>query len=157
MTEIRTVLKENRTNDLVEALVDVWKSSVVATHNFLSQSDIVGIEPEARVGIAAIETLYVAYRGHDDILPVAFAGIKDDVLEMLFVDAGFRGKGYGSLLLKKALVENKVCRVDVNEDNPQALGFYESQGFVVKSRSELDSAGRPFPILHMETLDSAGE
>ncbi|MDO5042019.1 MAG: hypothetical protein Q4D92_00720 [Slackia sp.] len=101
MTEIRTVLKENRTNDLVEALVDVWKSSVVATHNFLSQSDIVGIEPEVRVGIAAIETLHVAYRGYDDILPVAFAGIKDDVLEMLFVDAGFRGKGYGSLLLKK--------------------------------------------------------
>lgn len=157
MAEIRTIKKENRTNDLIEALVGVWRSSVAATHDFLSQSDIVAIEPEVRIGVAAVETLHVAYRCHDDISPVAFVGIEDGTLEMLFVDAGFRGKGYGSLLWEKALGENKVCRVDVNEYNPQARGFYESKGFIVKSRSEFDSAGRPFPILHMTTVDTADE
>ncbi|EAQ80928.1 acetyltransferase, GNAT family protein [Blastopirellula marina DSM 3645] len=39
--------------------------------------------------------------------------------------------------------------VDVNEQNPQACRFYEAQGFVTYDRSELDSSGRPFPLLHM--------
>src|SRR5690606_15459477 len=33
---------------------------------------------------------------------------------------------------------------------PQALGFYLRMGFKVKSRSPLDSLGKPFPILHVE-------
>ena len=39
--------------------------------------------------------------------------------------------------------------VDVNEQNPAAVRFYEACGFVVEGRSELDSSGRPFPLLHM--------
>jgi putative acetyltransferase len=39
--------------------------------------------------------------------------------------------------------------VDVNEQNPAACRFYEACGFVVEGRSELDSTGRPFPLLHM--------
>jgi putative acetyltransferase len=39
--------------------------------------------------------------------------------------------------------------VDVNEQNPAACRFYEACGFVVVGRSELDSTGRPFPLLHM--------
>jgi putative acetyltransferase len=39
--------------------------------------------------------------------------------------------------------------VDVNEQNPAAVGFYEAVGFVVVGRSPLDDAGRPFPLLHM--------
>jgi putative acetyltransferase len=39
--------------------------------------------------------------------------------------------------------------VDVNEQNPAAVGFYEALGFVVVSRSPVDGDGRPFPLLHM--------
>ena len=39
--------------------------------------------------------------------------------------------------------------VDVNEQNPAAVGFYEAVGFAVVGRSPLDDAGRPFPLLHM--------
>ncbi|ENH9207696.1 GNAT family N-acetyltransferase, partial [Vibrio vulnificus] len=42
-----------------------------------------------------------------------------------------------------------VTKVDVNEQNPQAVGFYEHMGFKVVSRSPLDDMGKPFPILHM--------
>lgn len=33
-------------------------------------------------------------------------------------------------------------------ENP-IKGFYEHMGFMVKSRSECDDYGNPFPILHM--------
>ena len=39
--------------------------------------------------------------------------------------------------------------VDVNEQNPLALGFYESKGFHIVGRDDRDEAGRPFPILHL--------
>jgi hypothetical protein len=47
--------------------------------------------------------------------------------------------------------------VDVNEQNEQALGFYLRMGFEVEGRSELDSTGKPFPLLHMRLIDLAGE
>jgi len=43
-----------------------------------------------------------------------------------------------------------VLKVDVNEQNDQALGFYKGNGFKVISRSEMDSSGKPYPILHLE-------
>jgi putative acetyltransferase len=39
-------------------------------------------------------------------------------------------------------------RVDVNEQNPQALGFYRRFGFEVVSRDAVDGLGLPYPILH---------
>lgn len=39
--------------------------------------------------------------------------------------------------------------VDVNEQNPAVLHFYEALGFRVQGRSPVDGAGRPFPLLHL--------
>ncbi len=43
-----------------------------------------------------------------------------------------------------------MTKVDVNEQNPQAVGFYEHMGFRLVSKSELDGEGKPYPILHMQ-------
>ncbi len=53
------------------------------------------------------------------------------------------------MLLQYAIEQLGVTKVDVNEQNPQAVGFYEHMGFKVVSRSPLDDMGKPFPILHM--------
>jgi len=41
-------------------------------------------------------------------------------------------------------------RVDVNEQNQEALGFYNHLGYEVTGRSPIDGQGRPFPILHLK-------
>lgn len=46
-------------------------------------------------------------------------------------------------------LNEKVNRVDVNEQNPKALRFYERCGFTVYQRDEIDGQGNPFPILRM--------
>jgi len=38
---------------------------------------------------------------------------------------------------------------DVNVQNSQAVGFYERMGFVEIERSEVDSQGRPYPLIHL--------
>lgn len=80
----------------------------------------------------------------------AFAGVAGDMLEMLFVAPGARGKGFGRQLVNYVTRHCGVRRVDVNEQNPQAAGFYERMGFRSAGRDAADPSGRPYPILHME-------
>ena len=129
-----------RSSELVAALVDVWERSVRATHDFLAEDDIVGLRPEAESGIAGVERLTVAYDGG---APCGFAGSQDGKLEMLFVAPEARGRGVGRALLAHAVEHARVRTLDVNEQNPQAVGFYEHEGFVVAGRSPVDDAGRP--------------
>ncbi len=78
-----------------------------------------------------------------------FVGIHESKIEMLFILNEARGHGIGKLLLQYAIEQLSVTKVDVNEQNPLAVGFYEHMGFKVVSRSPLDDMGKPFPILHM--------
>lgn len=88
---------------------------------------------------------------------VGFVGVEQDKVEMLFIHPAWRGRGIGSRLLKYAFNVLGARLVDVNEQNEQAVGFYLRMGFEVEGRSELDSTGKPFPLLHMRLRDLAGE
>ena len=126
------------------ALLAVWESSVRATHDFLAEADIVALRPQVLEGLEAV-SLWIVREGGKI---AGFAGIHGDMLEMLFVSAEARGQGIGRALMRRAL-DQGVTRVDVNEQNPLAVGFYRRMGFAVTGRSVLDGQGRPFPLLHM--------
>jgi putative acetyltransferase len=79
-----------------------------------------------------------------------FMGINDQKVEMLFIDAQTRSKGYGSKLLNYGIQELNIDELAVNEQNPQAVGFYEHLGFKVVERSATDDQGNPYPILRMK-------
>ena len=80
--------------------------------------------------------------------PVAFMGIEDDTLEMLFISPEERGKGLGKRLIQYGIENYGVKRLAVNEQNPQAKGFYEHMGFQVYKRTDLDEQGNPYPLLY---------
>lgn len=69
---------------------------------------------------------------------------------MLFVAPEERGRGLGRMLLEYGITEYGVKELTVNEQNPQAKGFYEYMGVRVRERSEIDEQGNPYPILFME-------
>ena len=64
---------------------------------------------------------------------------------MLFVAPEKRGRGLGRELVEYLVARRGVRRVDVNEQNAQAAGFYARMGFRVVSRSETDPLGPPLP------------
>lgn len=127
-------------------LVEIWERSVRATHEFLTENDIMEIRDSLIPEYFKEVSLYVIY---DEETIAGFIGLYDHNIEMLFVDSKSIGKGLGSKLLDfaKSLGADSV---DVNEQNPRALGFYQTHGFRVVNRDEHDSDGRPFPILHLK-------
>lgn len=137
-----------RTPDLLEQLVQVWEDSVKATHLFLSPEEIATIKQYVPQGLAHIEHLIIAE--DKSRLPIAFMGIQQQHLEMLFIAPKDRGRGLGRQLVDFVIANYHVNHVTVNEQNPQAKGFYEHLGFEEYKRSELDEQGNPYPILYMK-------
>lgn len=125
----------------------VWEDSVRATHHFLTESDIEELRPKIQNDYLPAVDLRVYKNAAGKIL--GFIGVSDSKIEMLFVASKARGQGIGKKLVQYALTAMGVTLVDVNEQNPQATGFYQHMGFEVFSRSSLDGQGRPFPLLHM--------
>lgn len=128
-------------------LVEIWESAVTATHGFLAQEDFEEIRSHLASDYLPAVNIVIA-EGEDG--PVGFAGTLDGNLEMLFVHNDHRGRGVGSALLRHVVAEHGVTKVDVNEQNLGATGFYEHSGFRIASRSKVDEAGRPYPLLHLE-------
>ena len=128
-------------------LVRIWRSAVEATHDFLTADDIDFYERRLAEEYLKLVDLTVA---EFDGAPVGFAGVAGGNLEMLFIDHQHRGRGAGSALLVDAMATNPGLLVDVNEQNPQAVGFYEHMGFTVYKRSDLDEQGNPYPLLYMK-------
>ncbi|WP_152396006.1 acetyltransferase [Paenibacillus guangzhouensis] len=147
------VHKDNLTDNELSQILRVWEGSVRATHHFLKEEDIVSLIPLVREGVPHVEHLICLVDEQQEIQ--AFMGIHGDKIEMLFVSPDLRGKGMGRKLVTYALEEMNVQYVDVNEQNPQAVGFYEHVGFEVYERSELDDQGNPFPILRMTKARAA--
>lgn len=130
-------------------LLEIWESSVRATHHFLNPGDVDVLKKIIQEKELFSSVDLTCVRGENKIV-LGFMGITDNNLEMLFVSAEGRGKGIGKLLLLHAINNLRVTKVDVNEQNTEAMKFYEHFGFKTVSRSELDGQGNPYPILHMQ-------
>jgi putative acetyltransferase len=131
-----------------DVLVDIWLRSVRATHTFLSEADIQSLLPATRDYLTSDEPeLRVLCSGSGTIM--GFMGMAGSEIEALWLAPEFHGRGGGRQMIQHAQELRGELTVDVNEQNPAARRFYEACGFVVEGRSELDDAGRPFPLLHL--------
>lgn len=145
---VRTWDYRDRDGELTERLFQIWKKSVNETHLFLSEQEIgkiVGYVPEALKTVPYLMTVT-----DENGAPAGFMGISERKLEMLFLLPEARGKGLGHRLIRYAVENYAVNEVCVNEQNPQARGFYEHEGFKVYRRTEHDEQGAPYPLLYMK-------
>ncbi|WP_429180389.1 acetyltransferase [Aeromonas salmonicida] len=131
-------------------LISLWEASVRATHHFLPEAEIDVLKPLILEHYFAAVDLVCA---RDETGIAGFCGVHDGNIEMLFLAPEARGRGIGRLLVAHAISRQGATRVDVNEQNAQALGFYQRMGFVVTGRSPLDGQGKPYPLLHMVLAD----
>ncbi len=138
---------KDRNSSLINQLLEVWEDSVKATHLFLSSEEIKNIKEYVTQAISGVSHLVIIKNESNQ--PIAFMGIEDRKLEMLFIKNSERGKGLEKQLLNYGIKNYNVNELAVNEQSPNAKGFYEYMGFKTYKRTELDEQGNPYPILYM--------
>ncbi|KAA9000830.1 acetyltransferase [Stenotrophomonas cyclobalanopsidis] len=140
-------LRPSRASD-GDAVVDLWRRAVDATHDFLSAEDRRAIDAEV-VGFLPQAPLLLAVDVDVEDRPQGFMLLDGSHMEALFIDPEVHGQGIGRQLIEHALAQHRPLTTDVNAQNAQALGFYLRMGFVETGRSEVDSQGRPYPLIHL--------
>jgi len=138
------MIKQATKEDYKE-LVEIWEQAIRATHNFVTEEDILYYRRKIPNEFFPNVKLW-KYIADNKIC--GFIGLSE-IVEMLFVKPSYFRKGIGGRLLDFAIENEGMRRLDVNEQNIGALKFYLSKGFKVVGCSETDSEGKPYPILHM--------
>ena len=151
------ILKNKTMSDLIhpvlpadyDELVSVWEASVRATHHFLKEEDLIFYRKAIHSEYLSSGMLQLFCLKDESGIITGFTGLSEDHIEMLFVSPDNMGQGIGKTLLRFGVDDLNKHKVDVNEQNDQAIGFYAHFGFRVAGRSAVDSSGKPYPILHM--------
>ena len=139
---------ENRAPQVIGPLLQLWEASVRATHDFLTESEIARIGAYVPGALQGVCHLVAAKR--EDGSVAAFLGVEGRRIEMLFVAPEERGKGIGRALIAFTAEQFSANEVTVNEQNAQAVGFYEKMGFAPYRRTQTDEQGGPYPLLYMK-------
>lgn len=129
-----------------EKLIAIWRRSVDATHDFLSNAYRAELE-ELVSDFLPEAPLWAAVTDQDE--PVGFMLLTGEHMDALFIDPDVRGQGIGKILVEHALTLAPGLTTNVNEQNTQAVGFYKKMGFKVTGRSEVDDLGKPYPLLNL--------
>ena len=129
-------------------LFEVWRTSVAATHDFVSDDDLAAIADLVRDEYLPRADLDVVVDENDN--PIAFMGMTANEIDTLFVHEDARGTGLGRMLVELALNRGLVIRTEVNEQNNQAIAFWKHMEFHRMGRSALDRQGRAYPLLKLE-------
>lgn len=135
------------TNEFRDQIIAVWEKSVRATHDFVKGEDIDYFKSVVLTIDFTLFDVYCAINLAGEV--IGFIGVADQKVEMLFLDPTYIGKGVGKQLMEFALENLNVTGVDVNEQNRNAVAFYEKFGFKTYDRTEKDPEGKDYPILKM--------
>jgi putative acetyltransferase len=139
-------IRASRPQDLPR-LFEIWRTAVEATHAFVAPEHLTIIATQVREQYLPAAVLHVAVDADDH--PMGFMGVTEGMIDSLFIDPAYHGRGIGRALIEAARTPGRTLTVDVNEQNVGARRFYERLGFEVVGRSELDSSGMPYPLLHL--------
>jgi putative acetyltransferase len=141
-------LRDSRPED-IDAMYEVWRTSALDTHDFVTESDFAEICVQVRNDYLPGRDFTVAIDETDRV--VGFLAMEGHEIDSLFIAPDFRGQGLGrSFVTMAAQQQQHDLEVEVNTQNSQAVGFYEAMGFRVIAIMDVDRHGRPYPLLRMK-------
>jgi len=137
--------RESRADEQLR-LFEIWHDAVRATHGFLAEEDFAFYAKLVREEMLPNASFWVAADEGDRAL--GFLHLDGRKVEALFVDPVAFRQGVGRALMDHAAGLSPVLELDANEESG-AVDFYRRLGFEIVGRSEVDGAGRPYPLIHM--------
>jgi putative acetyltransferase len=130
-----------------EQMIAIWEKSVRATHHFVNSEEV----DRLKELVKQIDfNSFSVYCLISENKVLGFLGVENHVVESLFLDPDYIGQKLGTKLMNFAINELKADKVNVNEQNSEAIRFYSKFGFVTYERTEKDDYGNDYPILKMK-------
>lgn len=136
-----------------EQMISVWEKSVKATHHFVTSEEVYRLKELVKEIDFNSFSVY-CLTSENKVL--GFLGVENNVIESLFLDPDYTGQKFGTKLMRFALDNLKADKVNVNEQNLDAIKFYSKFGFVTYEKTEKDSYGNDYPILKMQIDRKSG-
>lgn len=122
---------------LLAALLDIWEDSVRATHLFLSDAEIKSIREYVPQALGGVQHLIVAEKEPNKL--IAFMGVENSRLEMLFLSPSERGKGIGKELIQYGIYnyEKMSDQVVADEESLETWIFDKQKAEVIFAVEDL--------------------
>lgn len=127
------MIRPFETKDL-DAIMEIWLNTNISTHHFIDSHywkdnyDLVKEQlPTATINV---------YLEGNEIL--GFIGISENFIAGLFVKEGVQSRGIGTQLLNSVKQSVNSLKLDVYQENKQAIQFYSKHGFNVSDENDLE-------------------
>jgi putative acetyltransferase len=126
----------------LDALTDLWEASARGSHTFMKSDDFDQLRPYMRDALLPSMDVWIAELEHE---PVGFIGVREQHVELLYIERDHQHCGIGTLLLEHV----HATSVEVYRDNAVGVSFYRRSGFAQTAVHEYDAIGRPYPMVEL--------
>ena len=118
----------NREDSLISELINIWRKSTLDL-NTLTIDNIKILESHIKKDLINIENLILVKDENNSI--IAFMGIEDNDLKMIFVDPSYKKMGLGKELVSLAIEKHNVNKISVMSPYLPSLNFCSKLGFKI--------------------------
>lgn len=132
------------TREEIDSILEIWYESAKNTYDHLLEEDFQDLMPMVEVGVRDSDNIIVIEK-EEEIK--GFLLLDEEIIDMLFIKADSRHKGYGRKLVEFVIDKYDIRYASVNEENEEAIKFYQDIGFVHEEKGEQDHLGRVYPML----------
>lgn len=125
----------------LQAVLDIWLTASIKAHDFIPESFW-------KEQLAAMAEIYLpaaqVFVYEEEGRVTGFSALYDNILAALFVYPDCQGKGQGKSLLQHAITHSEQpLSLGVYKANQPSVGFYRSQGFVIREERVCQHTGEP--------------
>lgn len=126
------MIRRFRENDL-DAVAQIWLDTNIKAHNFISKEYWTDNYEMVKDTLPQAE-IYV-YEDDETNKIDGFIGLTDNYIEGIFVREAGQSRGIGKQLLDYVKKIKSNMRLSVYQKNIRAIGFYQSEQFVIQSEN----------------------
>ena len=118
----------NRSENLVNELINLWKKSTSEVDNS-KLDELQNLEVYIKTNIIDVEDLILVKDEKDNI--IAFMGIDNRDLKLIFIDPLHTKKGIGKELISLAINKHKINKISLLSHYISSLSFCTQLGFEI--------------------------
>lgn len=124
------------TKNQLDQIMEIWLQGNLDAHNFINKQYWLENFDEVKKMIPNAE-LYIEVE-HEQV--IGFAGVQDDYISGVFVQANHRYQGIGTKLFDQIMRNHDELTLSVYQKNSSAIYFYNLLGFdVIEQKIDTDT------------------